>query len=105
MRALQAQPTVSPTLIHHIQRNHIQIKPNIKVFSSQQIFIENLKLSIMFNSFQNISGSEVTFTNGEKEIFDSIIMCTGYKIDLNYLHPDLRKTVFKDSEQSILNVN
>ena len=32
MRALQTQPTVSPTLIHHIQRKHITIKPDIKVF-------------------------------------------------------------------------
>ncbi|CAF0947517.1 unnamed protein product, partial [Brachionus calyciflorus] len=30
MRALQTQPTVSPTLIHHLQRKHIVIKPNIK---------------------------------------------------------------------------
>lgn len=31
MKALQAQPTVSPTLVHHIQRGHIAIKPNVKV--------------------------------------------------------------------------
>ena len=31
MRALQAQPTVSPTIVHHIQRNQVKIKPNIRV--------------------------------------------------------------------------
>lgn len=31
MRALQTQPTVSPTLIHYIQRKDIKIEPNIKV--------------------------------------------------------------------------
>jgi len=31
MRALQAQPTVSPTIVHHIQRNEVKIKPNIRV--------------------------------------------------------------------------
>lgn len=82
MKALAAQPTVSPTLIHHIQRGHIQIKSNVKA----------------------IAGSEVTFENGEKESFDSIIMCTGYKIGLSMLHPDLKKLVFKDNKESILNV-
>jgi hypothetical protein len=28
---LQAHPTVSSTLVHHIQRKHVQIKPNVKV--------------------------------------------------------------------------
>ena len=31
MHALQTQPTVSATLVHHIQRGNIVIKPNIKV--------------------------------------------------------------------------
>ena len=31
MKALQAQPTLNPALIHHIQRQHITIRPNIKV--------------------------------------------------------------------------
>ncbi len=82
MKVLAAQPTVSPTLIHHIQRRQIEIKSNIK----------------------EIAGDEVRFENGEKENFDSIIMCTGYKIGLSMLHPDLKKLIFKDNEESILNV-
>ena len=39
MRALQTQPTVSPTLIHHIQRKHVEIKPNIKVYFENKIFL------------------------------------------------------------------
>lgn len=35
MKALQTQPTVSPTLVHHIQRGHIAIKPNVKVIVEQ----------------------------------------------------------------------
>ena len=31
MRALATQPTVSPTLVHHIQRKDISIVPNIQV--------------------------------------------------------------------------
>ncbi len=31
MHALQTQPTVSPTLIHHIQRGDIKIVPDIMV--------------------------------------------------------------------------
>lgn len=82
MRALAAQPTVSPTLIHHLQRNYIHIKPNIR----------------------SIAGNEVTFENGEVDTFDTIIMCTGYKIGLEFLHPDVRNMVFKDSKSSVLNV-
>jgi dimethylaniline monooxygenase (N-oxide forming) len=82
MRALSAQPTVSPTLIHHLQRNYIQIKPNVR----------------------SISGSDVTFENGEVDSFDTIIMCTGYKIGLDFLHPDLKNVIFKDADNSILNL-
>lgn len=32
MKALQTQPTVSPTLVHHIQRKDIKIVPNIQVY-------------------------------------------------------------------------
>ena len=32
MHAMQTQPTVSPTAIHHIQRQELIIKPNIQVY-------------------------------------------------------------------------
>ena len=31
MGALQTQPTVSPTLVHHIQRGNVRVVPNIRV--------------------------------------------------------------------------
>ena len=46
----------------------------------------------------------MTFENGNREDFDSIILCTGYKIDLSYLNADLRKIVFKDKNEQILDV-
>lgn len=98
MRALQTQPTVSPTLIHHIQRKHIIIKPNIKV----RYWVIFLKKKII--SFQSIDKNTVEFENGEKDEFDSIILCTGYKIDLNYLSDDLQNQVFLDENKTSLNV-
>jgi hypothetical protein len=49
IRALQSQPTVCPTLIHHIQRKHVNIKPNIKVVN---FFWFNTK--IIFNKIINL---------------------------------------------------
>lgn len=37
MHAMQTQPTISPTLIHHIQRKHVNIQPNIKVRGKNQL--------------------------------------------------------------------
>jgi dimethylaniline monooxygenase (N-oxide forming) len=82
MRALQSQPTVSPTLVHHIQRNDIKIKPNVSL----------------------INGSRVTFENGEEEQFDSIIMCTGFKIGLDFLGDNLKNRIFTDKDYTHLNV-
>lgn len=79
MKALQTQPTVSPTLIHHIQRRDIKIVPNI----------------------QRIEGKRVYFVNGVSEEFDHIIMCTGYKVDLPYLSEELRKTVLNEDTNEV----
>lgn len=78
MQALQTQPTVSPTLIHHIQRKNIVIVPNI----------------------QRIEGSRVYFMNGDSQEFDCVVMCTGYRIDVPYLSTDLQQTIF-DSHNHI----
>jgi dimethylaniline monooxygenase (N-oxide forming) len=82
VRALQSQPTVCPTLIHHIQRNDIIVRPNVK----------------------NVSGYTVTFEDGHSEEFDCIIESTGYKIDLDFLDQNLRKKIFKDTEETILDL-
>ncbi|XP_025079569.1 dimethylaniline monooxygenase [N-oxide-forming] 5-like isoform X2 [Pomacea canaliculata] len=79
MRALQTQPTVSPTLIHHIQRKNIKIVPNIA----------------------KIDGDTVHFVNGESGQFDNIIYCTGYKIDLPYLADDMHSKVLDEGSNNI----
>ncbi|XP_060593695.1 flavin-containing monooxygenase 5-like [Ruditapes philippinarum] len=79
MRALQSQPTVSPTLVHHIQRHNIKIVPNI----------------------QRIEGSRVYFVGGKSEEFDKIIMCTGYRIDLPFLSENMQKLVLNKETNEI----
>ncbi|KAK7090381.1 flavin-containing monooxygenase 5-like [Littorina saxatilis] len=79
MKALQTQPTVSPTLIHHIQRRNIKIVPNIS----------------------KVDGDTVQFVNGETAQFDKIVYCTGYKIDLPYLSHDLRAKVLDEGSNAI----
>ncbi|XP_045201469.2 flavin-containing monooxygenase 5-like isoform X2 [Mercenaria mercenaria] len=84
MKALQRQPTISSTLIHHIQRKDIKIVQNIK----------------------RIDGSRVFFMDGESAEFDNIIMCTGYKIDLPFLSADTQKLVLnKDTNEMKLYKN
>ena len=72
-RILQSQPTVSPTLIHHIQRGHINIQPNIKKFTDKG----------------------VVFENGCQDDFDTVIMCTGW-FSLSYRLYDESSTVTHD---------
>jgi hypothetical protein len=73
---------VSPTLFHHIQRKNVIIESNIK----------------------SISGSEVTFENGDRANFDAIIKCIGYKINLDFLHDDIKNKVFDDENEQTLKV-
>ncbi|XP_064638632.1 flavin-containing monooxygenase 5-like isoform X2 [Lineus longissimus] len=79
MKALQTQPTVSPTLVHHIQRGNIAVKSNIKEFKE----------------------NSVVFTNGEEVQADDVILCTGYKIDLPYLEGDVRQHVLDNVTNTI----
>ncbi|KAK6194529.1 hypothetical protein SNE40_000149 [Patella caerulea] len=79
MGALQTQPTVSPTIIHHIQRKDIKIVPNIL----------------------RIEGKRVEFINDESAEFDVIILCTGYKIGLPFLHQDIQNQVLEDNSNSL----
>jgi hypothetical protein len=54
---------------------------------------------------QRINGSEIEFESGEKANYDAIIMCTGYEINLDFLHKDIRDLVFYDEKSQFLNVN
>ncbi|XP_059160633.1 flavin-containing monooxygenase 5-like [Physella acuta] len=74
MKPLETQPTVSPTLLHHIQRGNIKIMPNIA----------------------KIMGRSVQFVNGVTSDFDRIIYCTGYKIDLPYLPTAIKEHVLNE---------
>ncbi|XP_035693857.1 flavin-containing monooxygenase 5-like [Branchiostoma floridae] len=79
MRALQTQPTVSPTLIHNIQRNNIAIKPNITRFE----------------------GSTVHFTDGSSEVVDHVVMCTGFRVSLPFLPDEVKEKVLEEGSNSI----
>lgn len=75
-RILSSQPTVSPTLIHHIQRGNIKIRQNISSFTE----------------------NGVIFKDGQKDNFDSVIMCTGFKVDCPFLAKDLKSAAFGNSK-------
>ncbi|XP_012934772.1 flavin-containing monooxygenase 5 [Aplysia californica] len=79
MGALQTQPTVSPTLIHHIQRRNVKIVPNIT----------------------RIEGRTVHFVNGYSAEFDKILYCTGYKIDLPFLPESVKSHVLQEGSNYI----
>ena len=78
-RAFQSQPTVSPTLIHYIQRGYVNVKPNVKEFK----------------------GQTVVFEDGTQEEYDTVIMSTGYKISLPYLNKELLSSIF-DEERNMI---
>lgn len=79
MRALQTQPTVSPTLIHHIQRRNIEIKPNISA----------------------LQGNNVIFTDGSEIVADAVVCCTGYHIDLPFLDTNIKDLILDESSNKI----
>ena len=64
----RTHPTSHPTLMAHMVWNRIRAKPGI----------------------QSVNGQEVTFLDGSKETFDSIIAGTGYSVSLPFLAPDMR---------------
>ncbi|WAR28557.1 FMO5-like protein [Mya arenaria] len=79
MKALSTQPTISSTLVHHIQRREIVLVPNI----------------------ERIADNKVMFMDGTQAEFDNIILCTGYKIDLPYLEDRVRNVVLDDEHNTI----
>lgn len=79
MGALQTQPTVSPTLIHHIQRKNICIKPNVA----------------------KLDGNCVTFTDGSKVEADAVVCATGYHIDIPYVDDNVKQLVIEEGTNNM----
>ncbi|KAJ8022293.1 Dimethylaniline monooxygenase [N-oxide-forming] 5 [Holothuria leucospilota] len=77
MRALQTQPTVCPNLVFHIQRGQLKMHPNITRMEDKKVF----------------------FTDGSHVEVDSIVFCTGYSIDIPYLHKDIQTQCLKEGNQ------
>lgn len=59
----RTHPTSHPSLISHCMWNRIKGKPGIS----------------------DVSGHEVTFTDGTRETYDTVIAATGYQVDLPFL--------------------
>ncbi|KNC80467.1 hypothetical protein SARC_07170 [Sphaeroforma arctica JP610] len=78
MRAMQSQPTVSRSLLHHIQRDQIKVRPNVERLDKDTVY----------------------FDDGESTKADMLIACTGYRIDLPYLHADLKAGI-KEGENDV----
>lgn len=79
MHARQTQPTVSPTLMHHIQRRNIVIKPNIST----------------------VHGHKVIFTDESEIEADAVVCCTGYHIDLPFLDGSIRDLIMEEGSNKI----
>jgi dimethylaniline monooxygenase (N-oxide forming) len=78
--AFQTQPTVSPTLIHTIQRGYVDVKPNVREFYE----------------------TGVIFEDGTRGDYDTVIYSTGYKIDLPFLDDNLKATILNETNNEIL---
>lgn len=59
---------------------------------------------IVFYLKKSIKGNLVTFENNESAEYDQIILCTGYKMGLEFLSSDLKTKIFSDKEEANLNV-
>ncbi len=64
---LHAHPTVSADLLTRLSHGDIKVKPNI----------------------QQLSGNEIIFADDSREPVDTIVYCTGYKVDFPFFRPDL----------------
>lgn len=64
----RTHPTSHPCLMSHFVWDRIKAKPGIRA----------------------VSGQEVTFVDGTKQTFDTVIAGTGYNVDLPFLAPELR---------------
>ena len=64
---LHAHPTISSDILTRITHGRVQVKPNIR----------------------ELDGDSVVFTDGSREQIDSIIYCTGYKINFPFFKPEI----------------
>jgi len=64
---LHAHPTVSADLLTRLSHGDIKVKPNI----------------------QRLSGNEIIFADDSRELVETIVYCTGYKVDFPFFRPDL----------------
>lgn len=54
-----------------------------------------------FDIFQRIENKTVYFVNGEAAEFDTIILCTGYKINLPFLSENVKNTILNESNNDL----
>ncbi len=78
MRITQSQPTVSATLVHHIARGSIALRPNIS----------------------RVRAGGVEFDDGSTSNADVIVFATGYKISFPFLSPDIAHKTQLDSSSN-----
>ncbi len=64
----RTHPTSHPSLISHFVWDRIKAKPGIA----------------------SVNGQQVTFVDGTNETYDSVIVATGYHVDLPFLAPQMR---------------
>jgi hypothetical protein len=74
MRITQSQPTVSATLVHHVARGSIVLRPNIK----------------------RVCARSVEFDDGRCAGADVIVFATGYKISFPFLSPEIAGQILPD---------
>ena len=64
---LHAHPTVSADLLTRLSHGDIHVRPNIKL----------------------LDGDHVVFADGSREAVDTVIYCTGYKVDFPFFRPEV----------------
>ena len=79
MHARQTQPTINSTLIYHIQRQNIVVRPNIAALKKDKVI----------------------FTDGSQTTADAVVCCTGYQIDLPFFDSDIKDLVVDESTNQI----
>lgn len=77
---LQTQPTVSPLLIHHLQRRNIKLINNIK---------------------EVLNDGSVKFDNDKVDQFDIIILCTGYLTSLDMFEDDIKNQIIDEKTNKV----
>ena len=92
-RALSSQPSVSGTLVHHIRRGTIEMRPDIDHFEGSPA------------AGAGGGAGTVVFKDGSRARFDVVLQCTGYSISLPFLDSALRTDVLNDRNEPLLYKN